>query len=152
ALYQQVHESQKLRLVTIAPSYIPALAETFGDAFRTAVIRHPEGQLLGFVTTLRDQEGAVAYYIGFDKATAAAGAPLSFRLLQAPIEDAIALGARWVSLGRTALEPKVRLGARPHPMCCFVRHRVQAMNLIVRGLLQMMPEPDAAPDRSPFKG
>ena len=35
------------------------------------------------------------------------------RLLHASIADAIALGATELSFGRTALEPKARLGAKP---------------------------------------
>ncbi|HYC93361.1 MAG TPA: hypothetical protein VEO54_29410 [Thermoanaerobaculia bacterium] len=55
------------------------------------------------------------------------------RLLQAVVEDAIALRARCISFGRTALEPKARLGAGPHGLRCFV------------------PEPDLPPERNPFK-
>jgi hypothetical protein len=50
-LYLQVHEKQKLRLVTLRPDWIPALAKRFGSGFRTTVIRRREGDpLLGFVT------------------------------------------------------------------------------------------------------
>jgi hypothetical protein len=55
-----------------------------------------------------------------------------------------------VSFGRTALEPKARLGARPAPMTVWVRHRVQAMNVLVRGLLRTISH-EEAPDRNPFK-
>jgi hypothetical protein len=42
-LYLQVHEHQKLRLVTIRPQWIPALAVSFGDDFRTVIARPKEG-------------------------------------------------------------------------------------------------------------
>lgn len=151
ALYRQVHDGQKLRLITMNAGYLPALAEAFGDDFRTAVLRGPEGRLTGFVTTFRDAERVVGYVIGFDKAAAATGAPLYLRLLQAVVEDALALGASRLSLGRTAQEPKARLGCRPEPLCCLVRHRIPALNLVVRGLLNALPEPELAPERNPFK-
>jgi predicted N-acyltransferase len=148
SLYLQVHHRQKLRLVTLSPRFIPSLAAAFGDALRCTVVRR-DSQLLGFVTTLRDGDTAVGYYIGFDGA-ANGEAPIYFRLLQAVIDDAIQLGCRRVSLGRTALEPKARLGARPVPLRIWMRHRIPALNLVVRGLLQTVSH-DEAPDRNPFK-
>lgn len=148
SLYLQVHERQKLRLVTLSPAFIPSLATTFGQGFRCTVARK-DGQILGFVTTLRDGETAVGYYIGFDGA-ANQEAPIYFRLLQAVIDDAIQLGCRRISLGRTALEPKARLGARPSPLRIWLRHRIPAINLVVRGLLQTVSH-DEAPERNPFK-
>lgn len=151
ALYLQVHERQKLRLVTLAPTWIPALARHYGPDFRTTGIRARDGgPLLGFVTTLRDGEGAIGYYIGFDR-QAAEGAPLYLRLLYAIVEDAIAMRAAWLSLGRTALQPKAKLGAKPQPLFCLLRHRIQAMNLVVGSLLRTLPEPEDAPERNPFK-
>lgn len=150
-LYMQVHEQQKLRLVTIAPQWIPALAQEYGERFRISVLRGGDGRLVGFVTTLKDREGAIGYYVGFDKRIAAGGVPLYLRLLYRLIEDAIAIDARWISLGRTALVPKAKLGAVGQPLRCYVRHRVPAMNALLRGLLQVVPDPDQPPERRPFK-
>ncbi len=151
ALYHQVHDGQKFRLASLHPDFIPRLAEAFGDAFRTHLARNAEGEAVGFITTLKDQDGAVGYYIGFDKATAASGAPIYLRLLQQTIEDAILLGAAWLSLGRTALQPKAQLGAQPVPIRCHLRHRIPALNAVVRTCLNLMPEPDQAPERNAFK-
>jgi hypothetical protein len=64
---------------------------------------------------------------------------------------AIALGCKRLSLGRTALEPKARLGARPDPMRVWIRHRIPMLNLIVRGLLHTIDDHEEAPQRNPFK-
>lgn len=148
ALYLQVHEGARLRLVTLTPEFIPALAAAFGDSFRCTVIRRDDA-MLGFVTTLKDGETAVGYYMGFDR-TINAETSIYFRLLQAVVEDSIKLGCRRLSLGRTALEPKARLGARPAPLRVWVRHRIPALNLLVRGLLRAAHH-DEAPERNPFK-
>ncbi len=100
-------------------------------------------QLLGFVTTVKDGETAVGYYIGFDR-KANADIPIYFRLLQSVIGHAIALGCKRLSLGRTALEPKARLGARPDPMRVWIRHRIPMLNLIVRGLLHTIDDHEEA--------
>jgi len=72
------------------------------------------------------------------------------RLLHATIDDAIAWRCARLSLGRTALEPKAGLGAMPEPMTVWLRHRVPAVNWLLRGLLGAVPHAEA-PERNPFK-
>lgn len=148
ALYMQTHRNARLRLVTLPEAFIPSLAARLGEEMRCTVVRRGE-ELLGFVTTVRDGETAVGYYIGFDR-EANTELPVYFRLLQAVVDDAIRLGCRRLSLGRTALEPKARLGARPEPMRVWIRHRIPALNVVVRALLHTVSH-DEAPERSPFK-
>jgi hypothetical protein len=148
ALYMQTHMGARLRLFTLKEEFLPTLAARLGDGMRCTVVRRDD-RLLGFVTTVRDGETAVGYYIGFDRA-ANAEFPIYFRLLQAVVGDAIKLGCRRLSLGRTALEPKARLGARPAPLRVWIRHRVPALNVVVRGLLHAVSH-DEAPERNPFK-
>jgi hypothetical protein len=148
-LYLAVQKNASVRLVTLPPNFIPALAAELGDHFRCTVIRRG-GQIQGFVTTLRDGDTAIAYYIGFDRAAAAEGLPIYLRLLHATIADAISWGCKSLSLGRTALEPKAALGAKPEPMSVWLRHRVPAMNWILRGVLGAVTH-DEAPERNPFK-
>lgn len=149
ALYLQTHRNARVRLVTLPAAFLPTLAERLGDDMRFTVLRK-DGELLGFVTTVRDGETAVGYYIGFDR-TANADIPIYFRLLQSVIGHAIALGCKRLSLGRTALEPKARLGARPDPLRIWLRHRIPMLNLIVRGLLRTIDDHDEVPQRNPFK-
>ena len=148
-LYLAVHQNAAVRLVTLPPNFIPALAGELRDNFRCTVVRRGD-ELLGFVTTLRDGDTAIAYYIGFDRAAAAEGLPIYLRLLHATIADAISWGCKSLSLGRTALEPKAALGAQPEPMSVWLRHRVPAMNWIIRGMLGAVTH-EEAPERNPFK-
>ena len=148
-LYRAVHGNAAVRLVTLRASYLPALARALGDDFRCQVVRRGD-DLLGFVTTLRDGGTAIAYYIGFDRAAAAEGIPIYLRLLHATIGDAIAWRCERLSLGRTALEPKAALGAKPEPMFVWMRHRVPALNWMLRGVLGAVPH-NEAPERNPFK-
>jgi len=149
ALYLQTHKNARLRLVTLPVAFLPRLAQELGDDMRFTVLKRGE-TLLGFVTTVKDGETAVGYYIGFDRA-ANADIPIYFRLLQAVIGHAISLGCTRLSLGRTALEPKARLGARPDPMRVWIRHRIPMLNLVVRGLLHTIDDHEEPPERNPFK-
>ena len=149
ALYLQTHKNARVRLVTLPVAFLPTLARELGDDMRFTVMRK-DNQLLGFVTTVKDGETAVGYYIGFDR-KANADIPIYFRLLQSVVGHALALGCKRLSLGRTALEPKARLGARPDPMRVYIRHRLPMLNVIVHGLLHALDDHDEAPERNPFK-
>lgn len=146
-LYEAVHTAAPVRLATLTPPFWPAFAACAGDHLRTTVLRDGE-RLVGFVNTLRDGETAIGYQIGFDR-DAATKAPIYLRLLQATIDSAIQLGCRRLSLGRTALEPKARLGATAQPIEIWLRHRIPALNLLVKGLVGHVHH-DEAPERNPF--
>ena len=151
-LYLQVHEHQKLRLVTIRPQWIPALAASFGDDFRTVAARRKESnKLLGFVTVIRDGNSAHGLYVGFDKATAAKRIPLYLGLVYAGVGQGIEMGTGQIFLGRTALGPKAQIGAKAQPMYGYLRHRNPALNLAVPSILALLPTPDEPPQRHPFK-
>lgn len=148
ALYLAVHENAAVRPVTLAPAYWPALARAAGERVRFLGLWRGE-QLLGFVVTLRDDDAtAIAYHIGFDRQVAQE-LPLYLRLLHGSIADAIVMGCRKVSFGRTALEPKAMLGAKPQPLHVWVRHRQPVLNKLLRGLLGRVHH-DEAPVRNAF--
>lgn len=147
-LYMQVHSSAAVRLFTLPENFLPSLAAALGADLVCTVASRAE-EIVGFVTTVKDGSRAIGYYIGFDRALNQ-DVPLYFRLLYAVVEDAIALGCDEVSLGRTALEPKARLGAKPEPMAVYLRHRVPLLNAIVKAAVRGVHH-DEAPERSPFK-
>jgi len=148
-LYHQVHAAQSLRLASLAPAYLAAMAEALGPERFVCRVAERDGRLLGFITTVRDGDTAVGYYVGYDRA-ANADAPIYLALLQSTIADAIGFGVRRLSLGRTALEPKAKMGCKPEPMACAVRHRVSAFNWITTALTRTASH-DEPPERSPFK-
>ncbi|MBI1839897.1 MAG: GNAT family N-acetyltransferase [Verrucomicrobia bacterium] len=148
-LYLAVHEKASVRLVTLPRDFLPELAKAAGRDFHCTVARQG-GRIVGFVTHLRDGETAIAYYIGFDRELAGQGVPLYLRLLHSTIDQAIAWGCKRLSLGRTALEPKAAMGAKPEPMTAWMRHRVPALNWVLRGLINTVDH-EEAPERNPFK-
>jgi len=148
-LYLEVHGAAKVRPVTADPNYLAGVAQAAGPNMRTTVVRRGS-DVLGFVTTIKENdETALGYHIGFDR-TKKEELPLYFALLQSTVADAIALGAKRLSLGRTALEPKAKLGARPAPMSVWLRAANPMANILVKRLLRLVHH-DEAPDRNPFK-
>ncbi|PYM21594.1 MAG: GNAT family N-acetyltransferase [Candidatus Rokuibacteriota bacterium] len=147
-LYLGVVDNAAVRPVTLPAAFFPALAEAMGEDFRCIAVRR-DHELVGFISVLKDGDTAVAYYIGFDRASGVGNAAY-LGLLHAVIGEAIALGCRRISFGRTALEPKAGLGARPERMWLWARHRNPVMNVLVRRLLRAVPHGEA-PERQPFK-
>jgi predicted N-acyltransferase len=147
-LYLQVHEGQGLRLATLNPLYLPAMALVLGERFRCRVAQR-DGKLVGFTTVVLDNDTAIGYYIGYDK-TSNEQAPIYLTLLRSCIDDAIEMGAKQVSLGRTALEPKAKMGCLPVPIACAVKHRVSLINPLLSAVTRHVNH-DEPPTRSPFK-
>jgi predicted N-acyltransferase len=149
ALYLQTHSNAKLRPFMLEQDYWPAMARAAGDcvAFHVAV---RDERILGFMVTLKDGDTAVAWHIGFDRETANEGVPLYLRLLHAALTQAIEFGCRRVSIGRTALTPKARIGCQPEPMQVWARHRQPMLNQVIRPLLGLIQH-EEAPEHSPFK-
>jgi Acetyltransferase (GNAT) domain len=148
ALYLQVHEGQGLRLATLDSLYLPAMAQILGDRFRCKIAEQ-NARLVGFVTVVLDHDTAIGYYIGYDKLVNAT-APIYLSLLGGCVGDAIEMGAAQLSLGRTALEPKAKMGCKPVPIACGVKHRVSALNPFVTAITRNVNH-DEPPERSPFK-
>jgi predicted N-acyltransferase len=149
-LYLQVHGNAGLRPFTVPADYWPELATLAGAGTRVHVARRA-GRIIGFIVTIKDGDTALAYHIGFDRDAAGEGVPVYLRLLHASLSQAIEFGVRRVSFGRTALEPKARLGCKPEETIVWARHRHPFLNQLLQPMLRMV-EHDEAPEVEPFKG
>ncbi|MBI3147338.1 MAG: GNAT family N-acetyltransferase [Betaproteobacteria bacterium] len=149
ALHLKVHEQSAFRFVSFPRGFIPALQENLGSDFICTVVRQGE-RILGFITTLIDGDTALAYVVGHD-VEANRELPVYLRLLQSAIEDGIARGCKRITYGRTALEPKARLGATPVALTLYGRHKSKLMGPLLTPLLQALAPKAGPPPRNPFK-
>lgn len=148
ALYLAVENRSAVRLATLPSGYYAELGRSLGDHFDCRVIRDDQ-DIVGFATIIRDGDTALAYYVGLDYAVNET-APIYFRLLQLVVESALGMGCRRVSFGRTALEPKACLGAKPVDSFVWARHRVPVVNYVLRKFFRNVPF-DEAPERAAIK-
>jgi hypothetical protein len=156
-LYLQVHENASVRPFTLSPGYWETLhawgKQTDGTSRVCFTGMFKQNKMLGFIVNLKDGDDCVAYHIGFDREAAnnqETPLPIYLRLLHASVEQAILMKGQRVLFGRTALEPKAALGAKPESMSIMLRHRQPVVNRLVRNLLGFVHH-EEAPDRNPFK-
>lgn len=147
ALHLEVQDNAEVRPVTVSEAYWPAMASLEEACVVTAIMRGDE--VLGFLLAQGDGDETRAAQIGFDR-EAAKALPLYLRLLHTAVEVGLERRAARVVLGRTALEPKARMGARPVDTFLWVRHRVPVVNALTRGLVDLVRQAPA-PDIDPFK-
>ena len=131
ALYGQVWANADVRPTRLSGRFFAELKERLGEACAVVGLEK-DGRLDAFGVCLRSGETCVGYYLGFDKAV---DAPLYLRLLLAVIEQAVAWRASSASMGRTAEEPKARLGAVASSSPLWVKHRVAPINWAVGTVL-----------------
>jgi hypothetical protein len=148
-LYLHVQRRARWRPVAVRASFFPMLLQELGDAVRCMVLREPAGRMAGFVTILRDRDTTVGYLMGYDPEINRR-VPVYLRLLQLVVEEGLRSRCRFVSLGRTALDPKARLGAEPVPLKLWIHHGYPALHEAVQRWLRRTLF-ERVPARHPFR-
>jgi len=149
ALYLAVQANASLRPVTVTPEYWKEMAHLGSQRAKVCALIKDDA-IAGFLLVLLDEEEATAAQIGFDRALAGEGLPIYLRLLHAGIDVAIRAGTKRLILGRTALEPKARLGCKPVETHLWLRHRQPVINTVAKRFFSLIQH-DEAPEIDPFK-
>lgn len=137
ALYGQVWANADVRPLRLSGRFFVELQRRLGDdCVVTGLLR--DDSLDGFGVSLRSGETCVGYYLGFDRSV---DAPLYLRLLGSIIETGTAWRCTRISMGRTAEEPKARLGAVPGASGLWVKHRTPPLNWAVGAVLGSLQSP-----------
>lgn len=145
-LYAQVWANADLRPVRLSGRFFVELKRHLGDACKVMALERA-GRIDAFAVALRNQRTATAYYLGFERSVEA---PLYLRLLLAMIETGISWCVDSISLGRTAEEPKARLGAEAVNGFIWAKHRTPPLNWAVGAVLGSLATP-AAPNHRVFR-
>ncbi len=110
-LFQQVVDKQSFTLSRSGAAYLSALNDVYGDDFEVWGYFHGE-QLAGFFTGIITEDKYEIYYVGVDSDMNDKYS-IYFHMLFKGLERAIELGRAKLCLGRTSLDAKASLGARP---------------------------------------
>lgn len=149
-LYLQVAQNQPVRLGFLPVAYLPFLKQDFGEDFR--VWGFYEGEKLVAFASAWQRPGVLdMFYIGFDY-TRNRERQLYFNILLSAIEEGISLRVSKIVFGRTALEAKARLGAKPVYLHSFLYIRNPVARAIVDKLQASLAENEGDwESRHPFK-
>ncbi|MGV3623491.1 MAG: peptidogalycan biosysnthesis protein [Archangium sp.] len=137
-LYGQVWANADVRPVRLSGRFFVELQRRLDDdCVMTGLFKGDS--LDGFGVSLKSGASCVGYYLGFDRSI---DAPLYLRLLVSIIEAGTAWRCARISMGRTAEEPKARLGAVPGVSGLWVKHRTPPLNWAVGAVLGSLQQPE----------
>lgn len=149
ALYDEVVDEADFKLAKLDIGYIVKLKKQLGEKF--GVIGYFKGgELVTFISYYLHERDLVAGYMGL-KRSLNHEYDLYLNVLLTLAETGIEKKMRQVVYGRTAMEIKSSVGALPHAMSLYVKHRSPVINFIIRRIVPFLSENPEWTLRSPFK-
>lgn len=148
ALYKNVCQRAKFRLSVLHQDYFFEMKNTFPKLFRIFGYQK-NGKWVAFRSAFYLPKHLEAHFIGIDYAVNE-DLPLYQRILYDFIDEGIEAGYSKVFLGRTAAEMKSTVGAVPHDLVCYIRHRNGLHNQVIRPFIDYL-KPSPWTPRNPFK-
>ena len=148
-LYSRIAEGSVFNLVKLNPKYFVALKAKLGVDF-TMIGYYIEGELTAFFTTIKNYHELEAHFLGYDEAF-----NREHQMYLNILYDIIKIGfdqkCRSVVFARTALEIKSSVGAEPHEMYWYLRHRNKVSNRFLSQIVDYLNPKDDWVQRRPFK-
>lgn len=149
ALYREIANNAGFNMVDLNEQYLLALKRDMPDHFRLLGY-YQDGRLVAFFTTLVNGRELEAHFLGYDKAHNH-DRQLYLNILYDIVRIGIETGCRDIVFARTALEIKSSVGALPHDLYCYLRHRNPLVNRFTSTLLDYLKPVEAWLPRHPFK-
>jgi hypothetical protein len=149
ALYREIANNAGFNMVDLNEHYLLALKRDMPEHFRMFGY-YREGKLVAFFTTIQNGSELEAHFLGYDKEHNH-DLQLYLNILYDIVRIGIESGCRNVVFARTALEIKSSVGAVPHDLCCYLRHRNPVVNRFTGKLLDYLKPVEEWLPRHPFK-
>jgi hypothetical protein len=147
-LYANVFEKAKFRLSALHPDYFLTMKKKFPGTFKIYGYQL-NGKWVAFRSAFHLEKHLEAHFIGIDYVINE-NFPLYQHILYDFIAEGIENGYGKVFLGRTAAEMKSTVGAIPHDLVCYIRHRNGLSNQVIRPFIDYL-KPSPWIPRNPFK-
>ncbi len=147
--YQNVAANAVFNTFTFTPDYFPELKRQLGDKFKL-IACYIHDEFVGFYTTIQSGNELDAHFLGIDY-QANRNAQLYLNMLYDMIRIGIDTGVHQIIFSRTALEIKSSVGAEPHDLFLYARHRNCIVNLFVKYFINSIAPKEEWVQRRPFK-
>jgi hypothetical protein len=149
ALYDEVVDEADFKLAKLDINYIVKLKKELGDQF--GVIGFFKGEeLVTFISYYLQERDLVAGYMGLKHAINQEY-DLYLNVLLKLAETGIRKRMKQVVYGRTAMEIKSSVGAVPHPMVLYLKHRSGIINFVMKLVVPFLSKEPKWTLRTPFR-
>jgi predicted N-acyltransferase len=148
-LYSRIADGSVFNLVKLNPRYFVALKEQLGDDFKMTGY-YIDGELVAFFTTIKNYHELEAHFLGYDE-TYNREHQMYLNILYDIIKIGFEQGCKSIVFARTALEIKSSVGAEPHEMYWYLRHRNKISNRFLSQIVDYLNPKDVWVQRRPFK-
>jgi len=149
SMLNEILERSDFKLENPDIEYMKALQRQFPNNFHLKGIFKGE-ELLGFYSAYHTGHELYACFVGMNK-TLLKEHDLYLNILYNLLELAINLGVKKLHYGRTAMEIKSSVGAKPHKMVLFVKHVNPIVNRLVHFAVKTLSKNPEWTLRNPFK-
>lgn len=149
ALYDQIFEKAKFKLIKLPVDYFSAVKKIFPQSFSVKGF-YKEGKLIAFASSFVLPDGNLeAHYIGLDY-TLNNEHSLYQNVLYCMINEGITKKCHTVNLGRTAAEIKTTVGAVPEDLICYIKPQNTISRIIQKPFIAFLQPGEWIP-RNPFR-
>lgn len=148
ALYEQVYNRAKFKLVKISPAYFEKMKAMFGEKFEVFGF-FKDGNLLAFSSGFILNNTYEAHYIGLNY-EANRDFELYQNILYHFLGRALKNGCSTLNLGRTASEIKSTIGAKAQDLTCYIRPQNTVSKILLHPFISFLQPSEWIP-RNPFK-
>jgi hypothetical protein len=148
-LYQEVVDTSDFKLATFRLQHVQYLMHQMPESFWIDGF-WLEDKLLSFISFYQHNGQIVAGMMGMDR-EAQKQYDLYLNVLLLVARRGIEHGARQSVFGRTAMEIKSSVGAKPHDMYLYTRHVSVWKNRIIMPMVKLLSRNEPWKQRNPFK-
>ncbi len=149
-LYQTIRSKSAFNLVDLHEDYFIELKRRLEDKFRLFGYFSPQGELIGFYSTIDNGVELDAHYLGYE-AKWNHSHHIYLNFLFDIVRVGIETGSRRIIFGRTANEIKSSIGAVAHEMYLYMRHENPIINRLLPYFLRILKPREIWVPRQPFK-
>ncbi|HMT29026.1 MAG TPA: hypothetical protein PKD91_07090 [Bacteroidia bacterium] len=137
-----------MKLIRPSSGYFVNLKKRFGEYYKIKGFFLGD-KMIAFTSAMWNNKHFEAHYIGLDYEFNSEY-NLYQNILYSYINDAIVCGSEQLFFGRTALEIKSTVGAKPVPLYCYFRFANRVINTLARPLVSSTGPRNWIP-RDPFR-
>ncbi|MBT8220196.1 MAG: hypothetical protein KJP00_10235 [Bacteroidia bacterium] len=147
--YLAIRNKAGFNLVQLHPQYFEACKRTYGDDFKVFGLFEGD-KMIAFHSFFVLEEDLDAHWLGYTDSKNKQY-ELYFNMLLLAIRLGIELGKKRILFARTAMEIKSSVGAEPHQMYVYLKHRNKFLNSAIPKIATFLKGNEDWVQRKPFK-